>query len=217
MTTTLNGRNVKVEVALTFATAATFTAITKAFPGVATKTGHGITNGTVGYWSAPSGMVQLDLQATAIANVAANTVELAGLDTTDYDTAAAGTDFIAGATWGLIEEAKGFAVGGGASDQLDDSRLHLNKRSNVAGLNAAEDLRISVAPPEVETAALQFCMRNARRGINTLFKITSLKTGKILRVAYGVPSVYDENLDVGALGTGGFSVTVPNYVLKPNG
>lgn len=215
MTNTVNGRNVKVEIALTYSPAAAFTSVSKAFPGVATKTAHGIAAGTVGYWSVLAGMTQLDQQATALYNPTANTLDIAGLDTTDYDTFTAG-DFIAGATWGLIEEAKGYAMGGGAGDQLDDTRLHQNKRSNVAGLNAAEDLRVSVAPPEVESAPMQFCMRNARRGINSLFKITSLKTGKILRVAYGVPSVYDENLDVGALGTGGFSITVPAYVLKPN-
>lgn len=212
---TIVGRNCKVEVALTLAAAAAITTLTKANPGVATKNAHGIADGTVGFFNVAAGMVELHEQAVMTTSSTANTFNLAGLDTTDYSTWSAG-DFIAAATWGLIEEARGYGVGGGASDQLDDSRLHLAKRANIAGLNAPEDLRISLRAPEVEGTALAFVMRNARRGLPLLFKITKVSTGRVLRVAYGVPSVYDENLDVGALGDGGFSVTVPNYVLKPN-
>lgn len=211
---TIKGRNVRVEVALTLDPAVAFTAVTKAFPGVGTSTAHGLTDGEVGYWSVAAGMVELHEQATMVDNQAANTIELAGLDTTDYTTYTAG-NFFAAATWGLIEESRNYAVGGGAADDLDDSRLHLSKRRSVAGLNAAENLTISVQAPEVESASLSFCMRQARRGLPVLFKI-STTVGQVLRVAYGIPSVYDETLDVGGLATGGFSVTVPNYVLKPN-
>lgn len=211
--TTIVGRNCKIEVALTFAAAAAITAMTKANPGVATKTSHGIADGTVGYFSVAAGMVELHEQAVMTAAAAANTFNLAGLDTTQYSTWTAG-DFIAGATWGLLDESAGYTMGGGAADQLDDSRIHLGKRINVAGLNPAEDITVNLRTPEVEGAALAFLTRAARNGAKVLIKIT--KDSRILRVAYGTPSTYGEQVDVGGLGSGSFNIVCPAWVLKPN-
>lgn len=211
--TTIVGRNCKIEVALTFAAAAAITAMTKANPGVATKTSHGIVDGTVGYFSVAAGMVELHEQAVMTAAAATNTFNLAGLDTTQYSTWTAG-DFIAGATWGLLDESAGYSMGGGAADQLDDSRIHLGKRINVAGLNPAEDITVNLRPPEVEGAALAFLTRAARNGTKVLIKIT--KDSRILRVAYGTPSTYGEQVDVGGLGSGSFNIVCPAWVLKPN-
>lgn len=213
--TTIVGRNLKVEVALTFAAAAAFTAVTKANPAVATLTAHGIADGTVGYWDVAAGMTELHEQATYTDNADTNTLELAGLDATDYTTYTAG-NFYAAATWGLIDEAYGYGVGGGAADAIPDDRLHLGKHSNIAGLNAAEDMNIAVRPPIVESAPLAFCMAKARRGLKVLIKCTDLATAKVVRVVYGTPSVYNEQLDVGGGATGGFALIVPKYVIKPN-
>lgn len=211
--TTIVGRNCKIEVALTFAAAAAFTAITKADPGVATKAAHGLSNGAVGYWSVAAGMVELDNQAIMVNNQTANTIELAGLDTSLYSTFTAG-DFYAAATWGLLDEVGGYGVGGGAADQLNDDRLHLSVHKNIAGLNAAQDITVNIKAPEVESAALAFVQKAARNGTNVLVKIT--KGTRIIRVAYGVPSLYGESADVGALATGSFNLICPAYVLKPN-
>lgn len=218
MSKTINGRNVRIEVALTFGSTVAPSALTQANPGAVTANAHGQAANTVGFMTVTSGMVELDQQAVMVTGQTTNNFNLAGLDTTNYSAwaAAAGNIFTPAATWALIEESKGYAVGGGASDQLDDTRVWQTKRSNIAGLNAAEDLRVSIAPGEVDSTAMAFINRYARNGASCLFKISSLTTGKVLRIAYGVPSVYDENLDVGALGTGGFSVTVPGFVTKPN-
>ena len=55
--TTIVGRDCKIEVALTFDSPISPTAVTKANPGVATLTGHSVETGDVGYWLATSGMV----------------------------------------------------------------------------------------------------------------------------------------------------------------
>ena len=211
--TTIVGRNCKIEVALTFDAAAAFTAVTKASPAVGTLTAHSVETGDVGYWVVPAGMVELDGQAVFLTDTDANTATMNGLDATLYSTYTAGNLYV-GATWGLLDEAGGYAVGGGAADQLDDSRLHLSKRRNVAGLNAAEDITINLKTPEVEGAALAFVTAAARNGTSILVKIT--KGTRIVRVAYGVPSTYGEQVDVGGLGTGSFNIICPAYVLKPN-
>lgn len=212
--TTIVGRNLKVEVALTFGTPVSPSAVTKADPGVVTATSHGLVDDDVGYWSATSGMVELDGQANRVEQTDANTFSLSGLETTNYSTFTAGPTFTKGATWGLLEEASSVVVGGGAAAQLDDSRLHLAKVRNIAGLNAPQDLTFSIKPPEVEGTALAFMQKAARAGTSVLIKVT--KGTRIVRVAYGVPSMYDENVDVGGIASGGFNVVCPAYVLKPN-
>jgi hypothetical protein len=211
--TTIVGRNCKIEVALTFDAGISPTAVTAANPAVATLTSHTVDTGDVGYWTVAAGMVELDGQAAFCTDTSSNTFTLNGLDASNYSAYTAGT-FTTAATWGLLDEAGGYSVGGGAADQLDDSRLHLGKRVNVAGLNAAEDITINIKTPEVEGAALAFLTRAARNGTSILVKIT--KGTRVVRVAYGVPSTYGEQVDVGGLGTGSFSLTCPAYVLKPN-
>jgi hypothetical protein len=211
--TTIAGRNCKIEIALTLDSAISPTAVTKATSGVATLTGHGVDTGDVGFWTVAAGMVELDGQAVYCTDTDANTFTLNGLDTTLYSTFTAGTLTLA-ATWGLLDEAGGYSVGGGAAAQLDDSRLHLSKVRNIAGLNASEDLTVNIKTPEIEGAALTFLTRAARNGTSVLLKIS--KGTQILRVAYGVPSTYGEQVDVGGLGTGSFNIICPAYVLKPN-
>jgi hypothetical protein len=211
--TTIVGRNCKIEVALTFDSPISPTAVSKATAAVATLTGHTVDTGDVGYWTSVDGMVELEGQAVFCTDTDTNTFTMNGLDSTNYSTYTDG-DLVLGATWGLLDEAGGYAVGGGAAEQLADNRLHLGKAVNVAGLNAAEDLTITIQTPEVEGAALAFLMRAARNGTACLFKIT--RGTKVIRVAYGVPSVYGEDVAAGGLGSGTFSITCPAYVLKPN-
>lgn len=215
--TTIVGRNVKCEVALTFDAAITMEAITKAYPGVATATAHGLSDGEVGYFLSTAGMIELDGQAAMVDSAAANTFAIAGLDTTNYSTlTASGTTFTAAASWGLLGESFGYTVGGGAADQLQDDRLHLSKHVNVAGLNAAEDMTLDVRSPITSGAALDFLIRAARNGTKILMKVTDVASGSVLRVAYGTPSVPGESVQAGALGTGQLSLICPAYVLKPN-
>lgn len=214
---TISGRNVKVEVALTFASSINPTAVTKADPPSVTLTSHGLSDGDTGYWTTTSGMMQLNEQAAVINQVDANTFTLLGLDSTNWDTyVQSGSLFFEAATWATISEAASYTVGGGDANPLDDPRLLDNKLRQVAGFNSPENLSIDVSSQEVDGTAMAFVINKARNGASILVKITKVSSGQILRVAYGVPSVPGESVRAGQLGTGSFNIIVPGYVVKPN-
>lgn len=211
---TIVGRNCKVEVALTFETAVTNTsAITKADPGVVTSAAHGLTDGEAGFWSVSAGMVELDQQAFLVDGSDTNTFQMPGFETTSYSTFTAGT-FQMAATWGTLSESAGYGVGGGAANQLDDTRLLDSKTRNVAGNLAPQDVTIDVRNQEIDGTAMNFIGKAARAGTPVLMKIS--KGAQVLRVFYGVPSLPGEATQAGALASGQFSVTVPGWVVKPN-
>jgi tail tube protein len=88
------GSNVKVEIHSTLIGASpplTPTVLTKANPGVATATAHGLVTGDVVRFVVPEGMVELDGQAVRVIRLTADTFSLEGLDTTDYDAWTTGT------------------------------------------------------------------------------------------------------------------------------
>jgi hypothetical protein len=74
------------------ATASTkaITAITAASPPVVTSAAHGYANGAIVYLDSIGGMVQLNKRAFVVANQAANTFELKGVDGTNYTTYTSG-------------------------------------------------------------------------------------------------------------------------------
>jgi hypothetical protein len=210
---TINGRNCKVEVALTFATAVAPTAVTKAYPPVATLSAHGLTAGAAGYWSVAAGMVEMHEQAVLIHNPLTNTFDLPGLDSTDYSTYTAGS-LVMAASWGVLAESAGYAVGGGAADQLDDTRLLDVKKRNVNGLLAAQDVTIDIRNQEISGSAMAYVERQALRGLSCLFKVS--RAGQVLRVFYGVPSLPGEAVQAGGLASGQFVVNCPAFAIKPN-
>lgn len=65
-------------------TTRTITGITQANPGVVTSAAHGFANGDIVYISGVVGMTELNGLEFVIANVAANTFELKGINTTSY-------------------------------------------------------------------------------------------------------------------------------------
>lgn len=214
--TTIVGRNCKIEVALTFGAAVTgATGITKAAPGVVTDAAHGLADGDAGFWTVSSGMVELDQQGFIVDNKTADTFEMPGFETTNYSTfEAASSSYTMAATWGTVSEAAGYAMPGGAADQLQDDRMMDSKHRNVAGMLGAQDLTIDVRNGEVDGAAMQFIAKKARAGEPILLKIT--KGTQVLRVAYGVPSLPSESVAAGQLASGQFSLTVPAWAIKPN-
>lgn len=212
--TTIVGRDCKIEVALTFDSAISPTAVTKANPGVATLTSHTVETGDVGYWLATSGMVELDEQAVYCTDTDANTFTMNGLVTTNYTTFSSGPTLTLAASWGTLSESAGWNVGGGAASPLDDTRLTDVKTRNVAGLLAPQDLTVDLRSPVTSGAALAFVEAAAVTGGKILVKIS--KGGTVLRVAYGTPSIPGEAVAAGGLGSGQFNLICAGWLLKPN-
>ncbi len=113
-----------------------------------------------------------------------------------------------------MSEAASYSVGGGEANALDDPRLMDAKLRQIAGFLQPENLTIDVSPQEVDGSAMQFIIRKARNGEKVLVKIS--KGQRVLRVAYGTPSVPDESVQAGQKASGTFNLIVPAFVLKPN-
>ena len=153
MTTAL-GRNVKLEFALTYSAAKTVTALTLASPGVATSATHGLSNGQVGYWSVPTGSVQLEGQATRVYNQSTNAFDLQGLNTSNFSAWGTGT-YIPVATWGTLSEAIGYQIGGGAADKLDDTKLLDVVKQDITGLLPSDSIQIDLLSQTFNSSVMQ--------------------------------------------------------------
>lgn len=117
--------NVQVAVQSAIATAVTITAITKANPGVVSwSTGTDPANGDYILYQV-EGMAQLNNRIVRGANLngAGNTIELEGLNTTNFNTFTSGT--LATVTFGQsLAHATDIAVSGGEWNFTDSSTIH---------------------------------------------------------------------------------------------
>jgi hypothetical protein len=135
MATVTKWSNVAVAMQSALAAADTISAITKANPGVATATAHGFSNGDYVYLTI-NGMHQLNERVVRVANVAANTFELEGVDTTLFDTFTSGT--AEAITFGTsITTATTVSNDGGGFDFIDTTTIHVNARTQTPGLSNA--------------------------------------------------------------------------------
>ncbi len=136
------GTNVKVEVQQTLGGALAVTGLTKANPGVATSTAHGLANGDVVVFAVPGGMVQLDGQAVRVANVTANTVELEGVDTTNFSTWSTGSMKRVTA-WQTLASAQNISAPSPTPNKIDITTLIDIQKQYAYGLPDAPDGRIT--------------------------------------------------------------------------
>lgn len=209
--TTVVGRGVKLEVALTFSGAKTVTAVTLASPGVATSTSHGLANGTVGYWTVTGGMPQLDGQATRVYNQVTSAFDLQGLNTAGYSAFTAGT-FTPVATWGTVSEAIGYSIGGGQADTLDDTKLTDITKQELLGLLPADTVTIDTLQQTSDSTVMQFLVDASIALTYCVFRIT-LADGAV-RVCRGIPSRPGESLQRGQLATGNMQIKVKGLALR---
>lgn len=132
MATTTKWSNIAIAVQSALAAADTITGITKANPGVATSTSHGISNGEYVLLTV-QGMHQLDARVVRAANVTANTFELEGVDTSGFDTFASGTAEVI--TFGTsLTTATSINASGGDFDFIDVTTIHDSVKKQIPGM-----------------------------------------------------------------------------------
>jgi Phage tail tube protein, TTP len=207
----VKGRGVKVEIAATYGSSKTVTAVTLASPGVATSTAHAMANDTVGYFMSVTGMVQLEDQACRVKNQATNTFELQGLNTTGYSAFTAGS-FVPVATWATLGEATSYSIGGGASEKLDVTTLLDIVRKEEAGLLPVSNVSINVVAQDTPSSA-QLLLESAIQTQGKVVVRIVLGNGAV-RVFRAEPSIPGEDVQVGAVGTGSLDMAVKGFVLK---
>lgn len=211
MGTALVGRNVRIEIAKTFGTAKTVTAVTQASPGVATSTAHGLADGAVGYMNGVTGMTNLDGQAIRVNSPLTDSFQLEGVDTTNYPAFTAGS-FVPVTAWSTLTRAAGYQVGGGDAEKQDNTVLLDAIKQEINGLLAAQTVSVDLKLETTDDEALALVNAAALSQGYLLFRITLADGAQ--RVFRGQPSLSGESVGQGAIGTGQFSVTVKGQVLR---
>jgi len=180
MATPIVWKNVAVAMQSAIAAAKTITGITKANPGVVSSADHGYSNGDYVYLDL-LGMYQLDEKVVRVANVAAGTFELEGVDTTNFDTFTSG-----GAqklTFGTsITTALTVNGSGGEFDFVDTTTIHQNTKSQIPGLPSAISYQFSHIWDAADAGLLAMQAASNIQG-KRAFKFTFGVGGKILAFA----------------------------------
>jgi hypothetical protein len=207
------GRGVRVEVAATYADApAAVTSITNASPAVLSSVGHGMSNKGVGFLTSIEGMTNIEGQALRAKSVTADTLQMEGVNATNYPVFTGTAVLTKVVTWFLIAKATSYAIGGGSAEKLDDTALIDDTKQELAGLLDAQSVTVNVNAQEENDAALQLLEDAAFDQAYCVFRIT-FKSGAV-RVWRGQPSQPGEDVGKGQIGTGSFGTTVKGKVVK---
>lgn len=141
------------------ASAKTITAITAANPGVVSSTAHGYTNGQIVAITGIVGMVQLNNRIFQVNNVAANTFELKGVDTTAYTAySSGGSAFLLTLT--PVGQVQNVDASGGAAADIDVTHLQSLGKEYLIGLPDQPDYSFQLWMDNSDTG--QSALRAAR-------------------------------------------------------
>lgn len=208
--TVLIATEIMLEVQDTLGTATAITALTKANPGVATSASHGLANGAVLVFNVSGGMVELDEQGVRIANVATDTFELEGLDTTNYSTWTAGT-FQEVTAWHTLCQSTNLDIGNATPTELPGENFCSKKQVILYGLPGATSGTIDIqhdaqltALQEIKAANVSDCLA---------FRVTwnnGYVTVFCARTAYSGGFTAPLNTVV----SGSIPITVPNEIME---
>lgn len=206
----IKGRNVRVEIATAYDGAKTVSAVTKANPGVATSTSHGMTAGTIGYFSDDTeGMVEIRGGAFSVDNPATNTFELEQENSTNYGTYTSGT-FTPVTTWATLAKATSYSIPNATAEELDATALIHTIRQTEVGLLAAQNVTIDQFPDHQSTAGLAI-KAAALAGTAVVVRITHNISGE-RRIFRGVPSLPGESVSTNQMGSSQLTFQVKGRV-----
>ncbi|MEN9806095.1 MAG: hypothetical protein RL756_603, partial [Pseudomonadota bacterium] len=192
----------------TLGSALTISAITKASPGVATSNAHGLANGDV-VVLAVQGMAELDGLAVRVANVATNTFELEGVDTTDYGTFTSGTATEV-ATWNTFASLQSISLPNQEANKLDITTIHDTQAQETLGIAGAVSGTMTGLFAPTETAVIN--LRNATRNTDPrAFRIT---------FENGIKAVFNADVSAGqgfdlqqnSVATASYSLTIKRFI-----
>jgi len=203
--TALIGRNVRIEVGKTEGAAKTVTAVSKANPGVATSTAHGLLDGSVGSFDGVVGMTEIDGLPVRLKEMATDTFKIEGVDTTNFGAFTSGT-FVPVTAWATISRAAGYNLSGGDAEKQDDTCLLDTIKQEFNGLLAAQSVSISLKRETIDEEALQIVEAAALTGDYLVFRITLADGAQ--RLWRGQPSLAGEDVQLGGIASGSFNTTV---------
>jgi hypothetical protein len=193
------------------ATAATkvITAITAASPPVVSSTAHGYANGDLVFIDSVGGMTQVNKRLFVVANQAANTFELKGVDGTGYSTYTSGGT-AAKKTMTTIGECKAFGPGlDGESAELETTNLLSVNKEFLLGLADSGSLAFQIyIPTAADTGQSRL---KALRELGTLeaFSVT-MPSGQVLALMGLVKSLGISEVGVDGVLLASGSIRVSN-------
>lgn len=220
--TIFKGRGVRIEVAATFDALDIVTAgaggITLANPAVISSTAHGWANGDYGYVDETgNGMAQIAGQAIRAANIAANTLEAEGLNTTSYSAFVSGNIYRA-ATWVTLSQSTDFTIGGGEADKLDATTLLDFIKKEELGQLAAETVNINMFADPLSAAVARvraLALSNGGTGLQangSVFRIT-YPSSALEIFWFGQPSIPGFSQQKQAIATGSLQITCKGFMM----
>jgi hypothetical protein len=167
-----------------YGAALTVSAITNANPAVATSTAHGLANGD--FVEVTSGWSRLNNKIVRVANVAANTFELEGIDTllTTIYPAAGGTGSVRKITgWTQIQQILTSSSSGGEQQFATYQLLEADAENRIPTNKSAAGLTFSIADDPTLAGYIAAVVANDDR-LQRAIRVTLSNSSKILYNAF---------------------------------
>lgn len=173
-----------VHVASGYGSALTVSAVTNANPAVATSTAHGLANGD--FVEVTSGWSRLNNKTVRVANVAVNTFELEGIDTTSTTIypAAGGTGSVRKISgWTQLTQILNSSSNGGDQQFLEYQFLEADAQTRIPTFKSAAGLTFSIGDDPTLAGYSLVSTANDDR-LQRSVRVTLSSAAKILYTAY---------------------------------